>query len=241
MSSKINVFYYILKNNFKLKGNCMSKLKEMKKKPEEKKSIDFTLVVAAIALAIVLFLIYSFISNPSSQGTDVNIAGIEGDDPFKGGADAKVSIVEFSDFQGPAYGAVYPIIKQIATDYDDKIKIVYRDFPLSQHYFAFKAAEAGECADEQGKFWQMHDKMFENQDNLGIDSLKGYAAGIGVDTPQFNSCLDSGKYASEVSGDLADGAVAGVNSTPSFFINGKRYNNMSYDQFKQVIDAELAK
>ena len=200
----------------------MSKLKEMKKKPEEKKSIDFTLVVAAIALAIVLFLVYSFISNPSPQGADVNVADIEDDDPFKGGADAKV-------------------IKQIATDYDDKIKIVYRDFPLSNHYFAFKAAEAGECADEQGKFWQMHDKMFENQDNLGMDSLKGYATEIGLDVAQFNSCIDSGKFAPEVSSDLADGTVAGVNSTPTFFINGKRYNNMSYDQFKQIIDAELAK
>ena len=219
----------------------MSKLKEMKKKPEDKKSIDFTLVVAAIALAIVLFLVYSFISNPAPQGTDVNIEGLEDDDPFKGGVDAKVTIVEFSDFQCPACEDAYPVIKQLASDYGDRIKIVYRDFPLSQHYFAFKAAEAGNCANEQGKFWELHDMMFENQDNLGVDSLKGYAAGLGLDTAKFNSCLDTGKYASEVSDDLADGAAAGVNSTPSFFINGKRYNNMSYDQFKQIIDAELAR
>ena len=74
-----------------------------------------------------------------------------------------------------------------------------------------------------------------------MDSLKGYATEIGLDVAQFNSCIDSGKFAPEVSSDLADGTVAGVNSTPTFFINGKRYNNMSYDQFKQIIDAELAK
>jgi protein-disulfide isomerase len=219
----------------------MSKLKEMKKAKEEKKSIDFTLVAVAIAAAMVLFLVYSFVSNPNPQGVDTNIQNLASDDPFTGGANAKVVIVEFSDFQCPACGQAYPVLKQIKADYLDKIKLVYRDFPLSQHTFAFKAAEAANCANEQSQFWAYHDILFENQDNLGADALKQYAADLGLDTAKFNSCLDSGKYAQEVSNDLADGAAAGVSSTPTFFINNKRYSNMPYAQFKQIIDAELAK
>ena len=219
----------------------MSKLKEMKKSSEEKKSLDFTLVAVAIAGAIVLFLVYSFAINPNPGGTSVTVGDLASDDPFTGGADAKVVIVEFSDFQCPACGAAYPILNQIKADYGEKIKVVFRDFPLSQHNFAFKAAEAANCANEQGQFWKYHDVLFENQDNLGIAALKQYAADIGLDPAQFNACIDSGKYASEVSTDIADGVAAGVNSTPTFFINNVRYSNMAYGQFKQIIDSELAK
>jgi len=218
----------------------MSKLKEIKKQGQEKKPFDFTILALVIAAGLILFMAYSYISNPNPNGGEVN-GDIASDDPFKGPANAKVAMVEFSDFECPACGTAYGVIKQIAADYDGRIKIVYRDFPLTQHTFAFKSAEAGNCANEQGKFWEMHDIMFENQSALTISSLKKYAADIGLNTEQFNSCLDSGKYAAEVSGDIADGASFGVAATPTFFINNKKYSNMSYAQFKAVIDAELAK
>lgn len=156
--------------------------------------------------------------------------------------DAKVTIVEFSDFQCPACGEAYKTLKALFPEYSDRIKFVYKDFPLTQiHPYAQKAAEAGQCALEQGKFWEMHDKMFENQTGLSVSNLKNYAAEIGLEAESFNSCLDSAKMAGRVSSDASLGLRIGVNGTPTFYINGTRYQNMPIIQFRQAIDAELAK
>jgi protein-disulfide isomerase len=167
------------------------------------------------------------------------------DDPIKGNKNAPVTIVEFSDYQCPFCGRyfsqTYPqILKQYVNT--GKVKYVFRDFPLSFHKNAQKAAEAAECAHEQDKYWEMHDKLFENQRNLDIASLKQYAADINLDTKKFNSCLDSGKYASEVQKDFNEGSRYGVSGTPTFFINGiKLVGAQPLSAFKQVIDAELTK
>jgi protein-disulfide isomerase len=168
------------------------------------------------------------------------------DDPVKGNKNAPVTIIEFSDFQCPFcerfYAQTLPLIDQnyIKTG---KVKLVFRDFPLASiHQHAQKSAEAAECADEQGKFWEYHNKLFENQQALDSSSLKSYAKDLGLNTAKFNECLDSGKMASEVQKDLSDGQSYGVRGTPAFFVNGQLISGAQpYDNFKQVIDAALMK
>ncbi|MFH1364782.1 MAG: thioredoxin domain-containing protein, partial [Candidatus Aenigmatarchaeota archaeon] len=132
--------------------------------------------------------------------------------------------------------------QKIITEYVDtgKAKIVYRDFPLSFHPQAQPAAEAAECAGEQGMFWEYHDKIFENQGALSTESYKQWAADLGLNTEQFNSCFDSGTYRSEVQKDFADGQAAGVSGTPTFFINGQKLvGAQPFEAFKGVIDQLL--
>lgn len=146
------------------------------------------------------------------------------DDPQEGSNDAPVTIIEFSDFQCPycskfiiGSGAAMPQIyeKYIKTG---KVKLIFRDYPLPFHENAQKAAETAQCAFDQGKYWEMHDKLFANQTALSVNNLKKYAQELGLDSKRFNSCLDSGQYTQEVKKDLQDGVTAGVSGTPSFFI-----------------------
>ncbi len=162
------------------------------------------------------------------------------DDPIYGSPDAPVIIVEFSDFQCPYCSRVNPTMEQIKSTYGDKVAIVFRDFPLPMHKEAPKAGEAGQCANDQGKFWEYHDKLFENQRALTDDKLKAYAGELGLDVTAFSSCLDSGKYTAEVEADKKAGAAVGVAGTPAFFINGQFLNGARpFDSFKELIDSEL--
>ena len=162
------------------------------------------------------------------------------DDPTYGSKDAPITIIEFSDFQCPYCSRVNDAITQVKETYGDKISLTFRDFPLPMHAEAPKAAEASHCADEQGKFWEYHDKLFENQRALKDEDLKGYAGALGLDGAAFATCLDSGKYAADIEKDKADGELAGVSGTPAFFINGVFLNGARpFEQFKEVIDAEL--
>jgi len=142
--------------------------------------------------------------------------------PFKGAADAPITIVEFSDFQCPFCSRAEPTITQLMADYPGKIKVVFMNFPLSFHANAQKAAEAYECAADQGKAYEMHGKMFANQDALTVSDLKQYAVDLGLNTETFNACLDNGAKASIVAAQTNVGTDAGVEGTPTFFINGKK-------------------
>jgi protein-disulfide isomerase len=160
--------------------------------------------------------------------------------PSRGPDNAAVTIVEFSDFQCPFCGRVFPTVEKLMKDYDGKVRLVFRHFPLSFHPNAEKAAEAAACAQDQGKFWQMHDKMFTNQQKLAVDDLKSLAKDIGLDQGKFDKCLDSGEKAAMVSADEKDGEQAGVSGTPAFFINGIFINGaVPYEQFKETVDREL--
>jgi protein-disulfide isomerase len=160
--------------------------------------------------------------------------------PSRGPDNATVTIVEFSDFQCPYCGRVLPTVEKLMKDYDGKVRLVFRHFPLSFHPNAAKAAEAGACAADQGKFWQMHDKMFGNQQKLAVEDLKSFAKDLGLDQGKFDKCLDSGEKAPLVSGDEKDGEQAGVSGTPAFFINGIFINGaVPYEQFKETVDREL--
>ena len=118
---------------------------------------------------------------------------------------------------------------------------MYREYPLPNHQNARPASEAGQCANEQGKFWPYHDRLFANQQKLGAGDLKKHAADLGLDTARFASCVDSHKYKAVVDTDIAEGNDAGVDGTPAFFINGRMISGAQpFDVFKKIIDDELA-
>ena len=164
-------------------------------------------------------------------------------DPTVGSASAPVTIVEFSDFQCPFCLRVEPTIKQVRQAYGDKVRVVWKDFPLTQiHAQAFKSAEAAHCAGEQGKFWEYHDRLFANQQALQPDDLKKYAADLSLDTAKFNACLDESKFGDRVREGVAQGSRLGVNSTPTIYINGRLLSGAQpFEVFTAVIDEELAK
>ncbi|HEX3552338.1 MAG TPA: thioredoxin domain-containing protein [Thermoanaerobaculia bacterium] len=160
--------------------------------------------------------------------------------PAEGPATAPVTIVEFSDFQCPYCSRLTPTLKQVKEKYGDKVRIVFRQFPLPMHQNAQKAAEAALCANDQGKFWQLHDAMFSNQSALGVDQLKAKAAELGLKADDFNKCLDSGAKVAVIEADKKAGSEAGVNGTPAMFINGRFVNGaVPLEQLTSVIDDEL--
>ena len=167
---------------------------------------------------------------------------VTADDPTRGGASAAVTIVEFSDYQCPFCSRVNPTLAKVRETYGDKVKIVFKDFPLPNHLQAPKAAEAAHCAAEQGKYWEMHDALFANQRALEVPGLKQAALTLGLDAAAFNQCLDSGKHAATVMAGMAHGERLGVNSTPTLYINGRPLiGAQPFEAFKQVIDEELAR
>ncbi len=160
--------------------------------------------------------------------------------PAKGPENAPVTIVEFSDFQCPYCSRLIPTLKQVQDKYGDKVRLVFRQFPLNFHQHAQKAAEASLCAADQGKFWELHDAMFANQQALAVEQLKAKAAELGLNADQFNSCLDSSKHAPAIQADMQAGSAAGVSGTPAMFINGRFVSGaVPLEQITSVIDDEL--
>jgi protein-disulfide isomerase len=162
------------------------------------------------------------------------------DDAFKGPEGAPVTIVEFSDYQCPYCSRAEVTIAAVLKKYGDSVRLVYRDYPLGFHKNAQGAAEAAECAEEQGKFWEMHEAMFANQAKLASEQLVETAGSLGLDSESFKECLESGKYSQEVKKDFSDGQKYGVTGTPTFFINGiMMVGAKGVDAFSQIIDLEL--
>ncbi|HEY6894639.1 MAG TPA: thioredoxin domain-containing protein [Rhodanobacteraceae bacterium] len=158
----------------------------------------------------------------------------------KGPANAPIELIEFSDFQCPFCQRANPTVDQVLATYGDRIHFVYRHFPLPSHPNARPAAEASQCAAEQGKFWAYHDKLFANPSRLSEADLKQQAAELGMDSTKFNACVDSHKYKDQIDTDVQAGEAAGVNGTPAFFINGRMINGaLPFSEFKRVIDEEL--
>jgi protein-disulfide isomerase len=164
------------------------------------------------------------------------------DDPVRGNAAAPVTIIEFSDYQCPFCARVNPTLAKVRETYGDRVKIVFKDFPLGNHPQAPKAAEAARCAGDQKKYWEMHDAMFANQRALEVPALKQTARAIGLDGAAFDQCLDSGKWAAAVRSGTELGEKMGVNSTPTLYVNGRALiGAMPFENFKAIIDEELAK
>ncbi len=162
-------------------------------------------------------------------------------DPSKGNPKAKVTIVEFSEYQCPFCKKTRPTVDQILSTYKNDVYYVFRDFPLSFHQQARKAAEAANCAGDQGKYWEYSQKLWDNQGNHQPEKLHEYAKAIGLNAQKFSSCLDSGKFADEIEKDIQDGSKAGVSGTPAYFINGIFISGAQpFEKFKAIIDEELA-
>ncbi len=177
------------------------------------------------------------------EAPDTKVYKVEaGNAPMKGDKNAPVKIVMFSDFQCPFCSRVTPTIKQIEDKYQGKVSMAFRQFPLPFHDKAQLAAEASLAANEQGKFWEMHDKMFANQGALERPALEKYAGEIGLNMDKFKSALDSGKFKDTVAADVkyANGLGTGGMGTPTFFINGHQLAGAQpFDAFAKVIDGEL--
>jgi protein-disulfide isomerase len=169
--------------------------------------------------------------------TEIATAGF----PARGPATAPVTIVEFSDFECPFCGRLFPTLKAVENIYLDRVRIVYRQFPLRRiHPMAEKAAEAALCANEQGRFWDMHDSLFSDQEHLMVDALKARAAALKLDTAAFNACLDSGREAATIDKDIAEGTKAGVTGTPAMFINGRMLvGAQPFAAIQAIIEEEL--
>jgi predicted DsbA family dithiol-disulfide isomerase len=164
----------------------------------------------------------------------------DGGAPSKGPKGAPVTMIEFSDFQCPYCGRSAPIVKRLEEAYGDKLRLVFRNYPLSIHPQAPKAAEAAACARDQDKFWEMHDRLFAHQDKLQVADIKAAAAEIGLDPKAFEECLDSGRHEDLWKADQKEADGYGVSATPWFFVNGRAMSGAQpYENFAQVIDDEL--
>lgn len=174
----------------------------------------------------------------SNEAVDNFYASNFNDDPTFGNPEAKLTIVAFEDFQCINCANEFPIVRSMLNNNQDKVNFVFRDFPLSDiHPQAQKAAEAAQCAHEQGQFWTYHDRLFANQNALAVTDLKSYAAQLNLNTAQFDNCLDTSKYKDEVEADFNDGLKAGVTGTPTFFFNGNKVaGGISADGFEQIIE-----
>ncbi len=154
---------------------------------------------------------------------------------------AAVTLLEYGDYECPFCGAAHPIVKQVREIVGDDLRFAYRHFPLTQiHTHAYQAAEAAEAAGAQGRFWQMHDTLFENQDRLGLRDLISYADALGVDLDRFVTDMRNGTYAGRLREDFMSGIRSGVNGTPTFFVNGDRHNgNWDLESLLEAVRAEL--
>jgi predicted DsbA family dithiol-disulfide isomerase len=161
--------------------------------------------------------------------------------PSFGPSNAPITLTEFSDFECPYCGRFFATVNQLKQAYAGQLEIVYRQYPLDIHENAFKAAEASLCADDQGKFWEMHDLLFMEQESLGVEALKEKASRLGLDSAQFDTCLASGQYVEQIEGDMREGSRLGLEGTPYVFINGVKVPGGAapYDVMARMIDQEL--
>lgn len=176
--------------------------------------------------------------NDNSQIVSINVSE---NDHIRGNKNAPVTIIEFSDFQCPYCSNFHETMKQVVENYPNDVRWVYKHFPLdSIHPYARKAAEASECAADQDKFWEYTDELFKNQSNISPEYFSRVAKSVGLNTSQFDECLDSEKYKSKVNNDYQQGIQAGVRGTPGNFINGQSVPSaLPYEQIKSMIDGLL--
>jgi protein-disulfide isomerase len=159
-------------------------------------------------------------------------------DHSMGPEDAPVTLVQYGDFECPYCGAAYPMIKDIQQRMGDRLRFVFRNFPITtSHPHAMSAAEAAEAAGAQGKFWEMHDTLYENQDSLEDGSLRGYAEQLGLDMERFEQDMSERRYESRVREDFMSGVRSGVGGTPTFYINGARFDgNWTGDNLLRALE-----
>jgi protein-disulfide isomerase len=174
---------------------------------------------------------------PPVYRADVSAGGA----PIRGSQNAPVTIIEFSDFHCPYCRQVQPTLKRILSDYGDRVRLAYRDFPIDQlHPSARKAAEAARCANDQGKFWEFHDKLYGAGGDASLETLTRLAGEIDMDAAAFQQCIAIGKHRSGIDRDIEEGTQFGVSGTPGFFINGRLISGaQAFESFARIINEEL--
>ncbi|BCX15264.1 MAG: hypothetical protein KatS3mg097_156 [Candidatus Parcubacteria bacterium] len=249
-----------------LTANQSSKNQEPSQNPQANNLIPLSIILAGMIIALSIYFVnqknnqtvnsganpyvggvaYNNQANNSEASQKESLANItvSSNDHIRGNKDAKITMIEFSDFQCPFCKRMKPTIDRLLNEYSNQIRLVYKHFPLdSIHPFARKAAEASECAGEQGKFWEYHDALFAIQDQgFSLERFRQIATDLKLNTDQFNDCLNSGKYANKVEEDYQLGIKNQVNGTPTTFINGIRVEGAQpFESVKLVIDQLLAK
>jgi protein-disulfide isomerase len=176
---------------------------------------------------------------PPVYRANVSAAGA----PVRGSEKAPVTIIEFSDFHCPYCKQVQPTLSRILSEYGDRVRLAYRDFPLDQlHPSARTAAEAARCANDQGKFWEFHDKLYAGGTDASPETLTRLAREIDMDVVAFQKCVSIGKHRSEIDRDIQEATNFGVTGTPGFFINGRLVSGaQAYEGFAQIINEELGR
>ncbi|HVZ11390.1 MAG TPA: thioredoxin domain-containing protein [Candidatus Paceibacterota bacterium] len=198
--------------------------------------------IMILILGAVVFGVMRF-SNPDSLKLSLS-EPILNTDHTTGDQSSKAVLVEYGDYQCPACGAYYPLLKQLIAEYGDRLLFVFRNYPLPQHGNAIPAAYAAEAAAKQGKFWEMHDMLYEHQNDWADsssaeDMFVAYAQSLKLDANQFKKDVDASDVSDKVSHDLQTGTASGISATPTFFLNSSQIQPQSYDEFKQLIDAAL--
>lgn len=210
---------------------------------------DAKFIIGILVATVLVIGGGAYITSKKSSSPEVKIVPeqlreylVRDDSPVIGPANAKVTVVEFGDFQCPACGVLHPILKEIKKQYADKnVRFVFRQFPLSQHEHALDAAKASLTAKNQGKFWEYHDMLFEHQTNLTDEDLLAYAKNLGITPEVFIADSKSTAIADMVKRDVADGNALSVRSTPTLFINNIQYaGKYSVADISAVIDSQLA-
>jgi len=168
---------------------------------------------------------------------EINTSG----SPFKGSADAPVTIALFTDFQCPYCARIVPLLNQVLEKNKGKVKLVFKNYPLSSHQFARKAATAALAAGKQGKFWELHDRLFQNYNRLNDQVVQDQAQQLGLDMQKFEKDMNDPQVAQAINQDLQDGNKAGVRGTPTFYVNGVLLRNTNLEGFQAAIDKELEK
>lgn len=198
----------------------------------------FILIIGLITWGMVL-------ASKKADKEAKNIASVDSvlsTDNIKGSTTTKVTMIEYSDFQCPACGLYFPMVEKVVSENPEKVVFVYRHFPLTQHPNAIPASKAAEAAGKQGKFWEMYDLLFTNQKNWEESTtakviFESYAKKLNLDMDKYSSDFDSKEVIEKINNDQKSGIKAGVNSTPTFFINGKKINNpQTNEQFKKLIE-----
>lgn len=211
---------------------------------------DQVKLLIGIGLATVLILVVGVAvvsktttnSNAPAKPVDSSLL-IRSDSNKMAGATSKVTVVEFGDYQCPACGAVHPLVKQVVDANKDNLTFVFRNFPLSQHANAQIAAEAAEAAGAQGKYWEMHDKLYSSQADWSdsknpLDLFVGYAKDLGLDTTKLKQEVSDKKYSAKITADSDDGNRLGVDATPTFYIDGVKFSG-DYSNFKSQIEIKI--
>lgn len=217
--------------------------------------MDKRLIILSVSAIFLIFLAFLFIKSVQieqkqnvSSSISQAVAPVSDSDWVKGDREAEVTLIEYSDLQCPACGAYYPVVKQLTDEFVQSALFVYRHFPLRQiHFNAQISAQAAEAAGLQGKFWEMHDLLFENQTTWAEEKeprvlFEEYAKKLGLNSDQFRQDLDSDKVRNEVEKDYQSGLNAGVNATPTFFLNNNKIQNpASLEEFRSIIQKEIGK